>query len=289
MLPLISYYGTGRLWAQKREKKSPELMSFNRQMGYVDCLDAASNEKMMRKWFEKMTLQSATNGTPTPELIAVKSAIVQCFQSITRFDDVDIQFNLDTHELDILYRNEGSERERYPMKELSDGYKNTLSMVADIAYRMAVLNPWLLDRVLTETTGIVLIDEIDLHLHPQWQQRIIGDLRTIFPKVQFIVSTHAPLVINSVKKDNLLILTDKQAVEPQDEVFGRDANAILNSIMGVNERPDEIKQMFQTVYDAIDEQRYDDAATALQQIEDKIGSVDPELTSAQISLELERM
>lgn len=289
LLPLISYYGTGRLWAQKREKKSPELMSFNRQMGYVDCLDAASNEKMMRKWFEKMTLQSATNGTPTPELIAVKSAIVQCFQSITRFDDVDIQFNLDTHELDILYRNEGSERERYPMKELSDGYKNTLSMVADIAYRMAVLNPWLLDRVLTETTGIVLIDEIDLHLHPQWQQRIIGDLRTIFPKVQFIVSTHAPLVINSVKKDNLLILTDKQAVEPQDEVFGRDANAILNSIMGVNERPDEIKQMFQTVYDAIDEQRYDDAATALQQIEDKIGSADPELTSAQISLELERM
>lgn len=289
LLPLISYYGTGRLWAQKREKKSSELMSFNRQMGYVDCLDAASNEKMMRKWFEKMTLQSATNGTPTPELIAVKSAIVQCFQSITRFDDVDIQFNLDTHELDILYRNEGSERERYPMKELSDGYKNTLSMVADIAYRMAVLNPWLLDRVLTETTGIVLIDEIDLHLHPQWQQRIIGDLRTIFPKVQFIVSTHAPLVINSVKKDNLLILTDKQAVEPQDEVFGRDANAILNSIMGVNERPDEIKQMFQTVYDAIDEQRYDDAATALQQIEDKIGSADPELTSAQISLELERM
>ena len=86
------------------------------------------------------------------------------------------------------------------MKELSDGYKNTLSMVADIAYRMAVLNPWLLDRVLTETTGIVLIDEIDLHLHPQWQQRIIGDLRTIFPKVQFIVSTHAPLVINSVKR-----------------------------------------------------------------------------------------
>lgn len=175
------------------------------------------------------------------------------------------------------------------MKELSDGYKNTLSMVADIAYRMAVLNPWLLDNVLKETTGIVLIDEIDLHLHPQWQQRIIGDLRAIFPKVQFIVSTHAPLVINSVKKENLLILTDQQAVEPQNEVFGRDANAILSSVMGASERPSEIKQMFQSVYDAIDEQRYDDAASTLQQIEDKIGSADPELTSAQVSLELERM
>ena len=289
VLPLISYYGTGRLWAQKREKKSSELMKFNRQMGYVDCLDAASNEKMMRKWFEKMTLQSATNGTQAPELSAVKSAIIQCFQGITGFNDVDVQFNLDTHELDILYRDGNSDRERYPMKELSDGYKNTLSMVADIAYRMAVLNPWLLDDVLKETTGIVLIDEIDLHLHPQWQQRIIGDLRTIFPKVQFIVSTHAPLVINSVKKENLLILTDQQAVEPQNEVFGRDANAILSSVMGASERPSEIKQMFQSVYDAIDEQRYDDAALTLQQIEDKIGSADPELTSAQVSLELERM
>lgn len=289
LLPLISYYGTGRLWAQKREKKSSELMKFNRQMGYVDCLDAASNEKMMRKWFEKMTLQSATNGTQAPELSAVKSAIIQCFQGITGFNDVDVQFNLDTHELDILYRDGTSERERYPMKELSDGYKNTLSMVADIAYRMAVLNPWLLDNVLKETTGIVLIDEIDLHLHPQWQQRIIGDLRAIFPKIQFIVSTHAPLVINSVKKENLLILTDQQAVEPQNEVFGRDANAILSSVMGASERPSEIKQMFQSVYDAIDEQRYDDAALTLQQIEDKIGSADPELTSAQVSLELERM
>ena len=128
-----------------------------------------------------------------------------------------------------------------------------------------------------------------MHLHPQWQQRIIGDLRTIFPKVQFIVSTHAPLVINSVKKENLLILTDQQAVEPQNEVFGRDANAILSSVMGASERPSKIKQMFQSVYDAIDEQRYDDAASTLQQIEDKIGSADPELTSAQVSLKLERM
>ena len=63
------------------------------------------------------------------------------------------------------------------MKSLSDGYKNTLSMVADIAYRMAVLNPWLLENVLSETTGIVLIDEVDLHLHPRWQQRILRETR----------------------------------------------------------------------------------------------------------------
>ena len=81
---------------------------------------------------------------------------------------------------------------------MSDGYKNTLSMIGDIAYRMAVLNPMLGDKVLEDTSGVVVIDEIDLHLHPQWQQTIISDLNTIFPKIQFIVSSHAPAVINSV-------------------------------------------------------------------------------------------
>lgn len=290
LLPLISYYGTGRLWAQKREKRNMGLTKFNRQMGYIDCLEAASNEKMIRKWFEKMTIQSASVGMVAPELTAVKSAIAQCFQNITGYQDVEVQFNLDTHELDIVYRDNASEHKRYPMKNLSDGYKNTLSMVADIAYRMAVLNPWLLENVLTETTGIVLIDEVDLHLHPRWQQRILCDLKTIFPKVQFIVSTHAPSVISSVKKENLLILSDKQEADmPQNEVFGRDANSILSSIMNADERPAEVKRMFKQAYDAIDEQRYTEATAILQKIEKEIGPADPELTNAQVTLELAQL
>ena len=73
---------------------------------------------------------------------------------------------------------------------------------------MAILNPQLLDKVLTETEGIVLIDEVDLHLHPTWQKRILKDLLDIFPRVQFIVSTHAPEVINSVRSDSVVILKD---------------------------------------------------------------------------------
>ena len=237
-----------------------------------------------------MTIQSASSGKVAPELTAVKSAIAQCFQSITGYQDVEVQFNLDTHELDIVYWDNDLGHRRYPMKSLSDGYKNTLSMVADIAYRMAVLNPWLLENVLSETTGIVLIDEVDLHLHPRWQQRILRDLRTIFPKVQFIVSTHAPSVINSVKRENLLILSDRQEADmPQNEVFGRDANSILSGIMDADERPAEVKCMFKQAYDAIDAQRYDAAAAILQQIENKIGSADPELTSAQVTLQLEQL
>lgn len=79
-------------------------------------------------------------------------------------------------------------------------------LIVCIAYRMAILNPQLLDRVLTEPEGIVLIDEIDLHLHPTWQKRILKDLMNVFPK--FIVSTHAPEVINSAKSDSIVILKD---------------------------------------------------------------------------------
>ena len=75
---------------------------------------------------------------------------------------------------------------RIPISQLSDGYKGTISLVADIAYRMAVLNPQCLGNVCDETDGIILIDEVDLHLHPAWQQRILGDLTSIFPQVQFL-------------------------------------------------------------------------------------------------------
>lgn len=290
LLPILSYYGTGRLWAQKRERKVVNRATkFNRQMGYMDCLDAASNEKLMLKWFEKMTLQAATTGKIAPELIAVKSAICQCFAGITGYKDIDVQFNLDTHELDIMYLAEDSNHKRYSMKHLSDGYKNTLSMIADIAYRMAVLNPWLLNDILKETPGIVLIDEIDLHLHPLWQQRIITDLRTIFPKVQFIVSTHAPLVINSVNRENLLIMSDMQAENPVIETYGKDANAVLNSIMGADERPKAIKEQFKSFYEALAEEKYDYADEILHKIETEIGADDPELNSAKISLVLERI
>lgn len=290
LLPIISYYGTGRLWAQKRERKVvSRVTKFNRQMGYMDCLDAASNEKLMLKWFEKMTLQAAISGKIAPELLAVKSAICQCFAGITGYQDIDVQFNLDTHELDIIYLAEDANHKRYSMKHLSDGYKNTLSMIADIAYRMAVLNPWLLENVLKETPGIVLIDEIDLHLHPLWQQRIIEDLKRIFPKIQLIVSTHAPLVINSVNRENLLIMADMQAANPVIETYGKDANAVLNSIMGADERPKAVKRQFEKFYEALAEENYDFADEVLHKIEDEIGADDPELNGAKVSLALERI
>ena len=250
-LPIISYYGTGRLWAQHREKRNDTFEKNNRSNGYIDSLDGAANDKLMMKWFKKMTIQQLQRGYPIPEFVAVKMALEQVFSSITGYSDVTVQFNLDTDEIDIIYLN-NNHHVRIPIAQLSDGYKCTISLIADIAYRMAILNPQLLDKVLIETEGLVLIDEIDLHLHPTWQKRILKDFMEIFPKVQFIVSTHAPEVINSVKSDCVIILKDNKVLSAIDETYGKDANAILREVMEVSARPDEIIKLFEKFYELID-------------------------------------
>lgn len=193
---------------EHREKKNDTFEKNNRSNGYIDSLDGAANDKLMMKWFQKMTIQELQRKQEIPEFTAVRTAMEQVFASITGFSDVNVQFNLDTGDIDVIYYDQNNEHVRIPLSLLSDGYKCTISLIADIAYRMAILNPQLLDKVLTETEGIVLIDEVDLHLHPTWQKRILKDLLDIFPRVQFIVSTHAPEVIISVRSDSVVILKD---------------------------------------------------------------------------------
>ena len=102
-LPIISYYGTGRLWVQHREKKSDTFEKNTRSNGYIDSLDGAANDKLMMKWFQKMTIQEYQRKQEISEFAAVKTAMEQVFSSITGFSNVTVQFNLDTGDIDIIY------------------------------------------------------------------------------------------------------------------------------------------------------------------------------------------
>ena len=288
-LPIISYYGTGRLWNQHREKKNDIFEKNSRSNGYIDSLDGAANDKLMMKWFQKMTMQQIQRGEMIPEFTAVRMAMEQVFASIAGVSDVQVQFNLDTGDIDILYFDKDKEHVRIPLSLLSDGYKCTISLIADIAYRMAILNPQLLDKVLTETEGIVLIDEIDLHLHPSWQKRILKDLMEVFPKVQFIVSTHAPEVINSAKQESIVVLSHNTVMPAMNETYGKDANTILREVMEVSERPDDIKQLFDQLYSLLDEEAWQQAEHVIEKLEEEIGSNDPEVNACRVRLELEQM
>jgi predicted ATP-binding protein involved in virulence len=111
---------------------------------------------------------------------------------------------------------------------LSDGYRNVIKLITDIAVRMCILNPYLKDRALIETPGIVMIDEIDLSLHPNWQRSIIGLLKSIFPKVQFMCTTHSPFIIQSLDRGELINLDSSDGVQYSGESIEDIASEVMN-------------------------------------------------------------
>lgn len=303
VLPVVSYYGTGRLWAKKR-RKSERKQRFSRLDGYRDALDAETNEDQMLSWFFKMAVQDAQRAQGlSPDgrsalYAAVRRAIAQCFTRITKRERVEVSYNFDTDDIEVTHLDGEGNVRRMPMSLLSDGYKTTLSMIADIAYRMALLNPMLGDRVL-ESPGVVLIDEVDLHLHPLWQAQILGDLRSIFPNVQFIVSTHAPVVVSSVRAEHVRVLRGGEgsksecAEMPHGQTYGSDVGRTLESVMGAPERPEEIRRKFDEFYEKLDQlslmERSDFAVAEkmLDDLEREIGPNDTDLVAARTALELE--
>lgn len=292
-LPIIAYYGTGRLWDYHREKQSNLFETNNRLNGYKDCVDGTTNVKLMMNWFMEMTIKKYQNQElglgGIPELEAVYSAMKTCFQRITGCDNVNMQYDMGSKELEVAYKDSNGDMMRIPINQLSDGYKGTISLVADIAYRMAVLNPQFLGNVCTKTTGVILIDEVDLHLHPEWQQRILGDLTAIFPKVQFIVTTHAAAVISSAKSENLRIMKKQKVEMVNSQVFGNDANSIYKLIMGVPERDPDTAKLFKQFDEFIVKKDFDNAEAILDKIDEIRDGHDTEVSRNRVKLKLERI
>ena len=292
-LPIVAYYGTGRLWDYHRQKRTDVFKVSSRTNGYIDCLDGTANVKLMMDWFQIMTInkyqRQEENLESNPELDTVYLAMEKCLTNLSGYSDVKIRYNMGTQELDVYYSEQDKQRMRIPLNQLSDGYKGMISLVADIAYRMATLNPQLGTEVLSKGDGVVLIDEVDLHLHPAWQQKVIDNLMNIFPKVQFIVSTHAPAIISSVKTDKLSILSNKEVCMTANQVYGKDVNSVMKEIMGVNDRPDQFVELFEKFYRLLSEKKYDEAGAVLDKLDEERGYHDPEIVKCRVKLKLERM
>ena len=256
-------------------------------------MDGTANIKLMMNWFRKKMIQmaqkSAVGSSSFSGILVPYQAMANYFERVTGYKDAKLVYNLDTNEIDCYYTDNDGLQMKIPLSRMSDGYRNTISLIADIAYRMETLNPQLGTDVLKDTSGVVLIDEIDLHLHPAWQQRILSDLQEIFPKVQFIVTTHAPAVISSVKSENLVILKDYEVVDANSETYGDDVNSILKSIMGVPDRNPVIAELFDKFYVLLNQGKYDDAEETLNAIDEQRDYHDKEVTANRVKLKLERI
>lgn len=285
ILPILARYETNRLW--KSGSKSPDTTP-SRAQGYDDALQAASNESRMNAWLKRQSIWEWQNKRESSLFTAVKKALASCFDAAMSTTDAVVEFDAELQQLVFAYRDTRGIYHRDRLSSMSDGYRGTLSLIADIAYRMSTLNPALGAHIL-ETPGVVMIDEVDLHLHPRWQARILGDLATIFPNVQFITTTHSPIVIASAPKNCIRILGETAATIPAIETKGRDAGIILNTVLGVSSRPENITKLFKSFNAAIDSENYADAKTILDNIEELIGTDDPDVIAAKTTLELEEL
>lgn len=285
-LPIFAYYGTGRLYKKKNNRITKlGIKKSSRLDGYTDALSLGTNEKQLLRWFEDMTLIKIQEDREIPELKTVKTAIEKCFEIGNKdVTDVSINYSVKSKDIEVSYR-KNNEIEKLPLHMFSDGIRITLTMVADIATRMAKLNPQLLDNVL-ETPGVILIDEIDMHLHPSWQSRIITSLLETFTNIQIITTTHSPIVISNIKSEYLRILKNNEIMNPSTN-YNRELDDIVNNIMETDYRPEEVRNLINQINQNIDNEELEEAKELLDNLKDILGETDSEVISARNSIELE--
>ena len=209
-LPLLTYYATGRLFDEARdmeekdkgEHSNKEISS--RFRAYSRCLEAKSTHKQFQKWFRGKELARIQRNQNDITLELVKKAIIDNLPNCK-----NIYFEFDPDKPQGL-KIELIDGRILPFNMLSDGTRNFFAIVADIAYKCVTLNPHLQEYALERTEGIVLIDELDLHLHPEWQRKIVHVLKNTFPSIQFIASTHSPFLIQETGPEQLIILKNSQ-------------------------------------------------------------------------------
>jgi predicted ATP-binding protein involved in virulence len=279
-IPLAIYYPASNAPVNRIDFKLSNHFESDTFNAYEGALDKKSfdfvNFFNWYKWQENIERQIGENKT----LDAVRDAIYNILS------DKDKQFN----KLSINWLNNPNgemiiHKDNTPLNinQLSSGEKTLLALVADLARRLAIANPNRENPLMGN--AVVLIDEVDLHLHPRWQRKVVPQLQKTFPNCQFIVTTHSPLVLSSVPHKNVIILEDFQAVKITPHTYGRDNNSILYDLMGVKQRPEEIQQKLDKVYDLIDEKKKDEARSLLKELSKDLGENDIAIVQANVSLD----
>jgi predicted ATP-binding protein involved in virulence len=182
-----------------------------------------------------------------------------------------------------------------PLSALSDGVRNMIALIADIAQRCARLNPHLREAAAQQTPGVLLIDEVDMHLHPGWQQQVVDLLRKAFPALQMIVSTHSPHVLSTVDKESIRVirLQDGRGVleTPTLQTRGVENAGVLANIMGVDPIPHVEEAQWLSNYRALIQQHLLDTTEAKglrTRLEEHFGNEHPVILECDRMIRLER-
>lgn len=272
--PLFAWYGVDRMQRSQGKSRAHEATK-DRWEAYASSLDPALSDAPLLQWlqdemlgdvvrerqrepkrfFEKAVMEATVRATP-----GVANAWYDPVQGspMVRFDNGHVA----------------------PWAELSDGYHVFIALVADIARRAVMLNEIDGAEAPARVEGVVLIDEIDLHLHPKWQRVALHGLRKAFPRLQVVVSTHSPQVLSSALNRQVRRLIDGKLLTEGLFVEGRDTNAILRDHMNTDDRDDDGTSALRDLHDAIDRGEQDKAKDLYARLAARWGETDPALIRA---------
>ncbi len=318
-LPIFAYYGTGRLWKEKRltqgKKGNSNLRKGDeniRTFAYRDCLDPASSYKQFEEWFASSFLKirelqinyletdiaSVKLGTSSlksvissfkidPEIQDPVTVVQQAVNVLLKDTDWQNPVYSQTHDKSLVLQH--PEKGVLKINQLSDGIKNMVAMIADLAYRCSLLNSHMGAEAALETNGVVMIDEVDMHLHPKWQQTVVNGLTEAFPNIQFLLTTHSPQVLSTVDSECIRVLEDGHAYQAPRGSKGAESSRILKQVLGVDLRPPDenntriLKSYLELVYK--DQWNDPEAVTKRRILDEIFGNQEPALTEADLYIE----
>jgi predicted ATP-binding protein involved in virulence len=253
--------------------------NFDVLSAYEDALGGGANFRTFFEWFrEREDLENENNAnsiqkTTDKSLDAVRMAWELFLPEFKNFRVRRSPLRLEVEK----------NGKKLSVNQLSDGEKVLLSMIGDLARRLSIANQNLVNPL--DGEAIVLIDEIDLHLHPKWQRMVIEKFPSVFKNCQFIMTTHSPHIITHTRAENLFRLKQidmKVTCEKPIESYGKNVNRILEDLMGLDTtRPNSVKSHFDEIYDLIDKNDFALAKEKIISLKNDIGE-DSDLLKAEL-------
>lgn len=273
--PPLAVYFSPKRQLPGQPRSLPEAKPFDPSIAYGRALH--DREVELREFMHWFRTQEKLGAASEPRRLRVLDALrAVVSELVPEFSNLRVQ---EQPRLGFVVDKRG---QPFYLHQLSDGERGLLALVFDLTRRLAIANPDS-DNPIADGVALVLIDEIELHLHPKWQRDVLQRLRDIFKACQFVVTTHSPLVLGEVPARCVRFLEfvdGKVGVTVPTEAYGMDANRILQEFMGAPVRNRQVDGELKALFELIDQEQFDEARAAIAALERKLGEDEPELTRA---------
>jgi len=285
-LSVIAYYKANRNLTNLTNIKILSSQSFDRFDALKNSFNAITNFTDIAKWFFLREIQELIEGKKRKDINFEFTDLQQIRKAISTIiaPNARVYFSqADSAKLMVEWETKTGEKIELSINQLSSGYRNMLALVMDFARRLAQANPQMENPL--EAEAVLMIDELDLHLHPTWQQKIIPDLRKVFPNTQIIATTHSPEIVTTVERHQVKILEDYQIKECPSPTRGMKSSDIVRYVLGLdNLRPDtEESRTLTALFEAIDNDNLEEAKRLREKLQEW-EQFDPDMTRADMQI-----